>query len=151
MLRRQGFTLVEMVMVLMIVVLVGMVAIPNWNNFLRSWDVDMETKKLVTKIRDVQQNAMAEQKDYQIVFDSMADTYEVQRQGTVGYDSVEGPDTFEHGIQVSTNIMTPMTDTLRFDKFGAPAQGGGIFLTDSQGANSATVVVTPVTGRIQIQ
>ena len=141
---RKGFTLLEMTMAMMITVLAAMVVVPAWTNVMHEWDLEAQTRKMVAKIREVQQLAVADQKLHLITFNSVQYTV-----ADSSYVVIEGPVAYGNGITASASFMLPMTFTLGFDQFGSPVEGGDIILTDLS-SNSFTIHVEPVTGRVHI-
>lgn len=64
----KGFTLVELVMVVVIVILTGLIVAPKLMDFIRAWDMEIEARKLCAKVREARQTAMAEQRRCAIQF-----------------------------------------------------------------------------------
>ena len=138
----RAFTLLEVVMVMVMVLMLSMIVMPQWIGFMHDWDLDMETREVVAKLREVQQNAITHGMPYRMVFDTINDGYTVEKYDGA-YIPVEGPVAFENQIEVTTTYIP------QFDKFGAPPNGGTITLTD--GTNSNNILVKAVTGRIHVE
>lgn len=135
-------------MAMMITVFAAMVVVPAWTGFMHAWDLEAQTRKLVAKIREVQELAIADQKSYHIRFDTSQ--YTVSRNDG-SYVVVEGPVDYGNGIMANASFMLPMTFTLGFDQFGTPEQGGNVVLADAAYSNSFTIYVEPVTGRVHAE
>lgn len=64
-----GFTLIELIVVLSLVSVMLFVATPRFSDFLFGDDTDTTLRWLMIKIRDVKQRSVAEQKDYVLNLD----------------------------------------------------------------------------------
>ncbi len=73
--KSKGFTLVEVVMILVIIGVGSLIITPGYEKFVSSWDLESETMKLKTKIREAQQLAITKQQTSRLEFDVSADSY----------------------------------------------------------------------------
>lgn len=148
--REKGFTLVELLMVSVIVIVAGLIVGPKLVNFLGGWDVETEAKKLRAKIREVQQSAIMSQKTYRVEFDLASESYDVWYDPGTGFTFVETVNLKNNVDIYSTTFTSPASNTVDFDYFGAPSQAGDIILIDAKG-DSCTVSIASATGRVTIQ
>lgn len=143
---RKGFSLLEVIMVLVIMAVVGLMAGPRMLRYIHQWDLENEAMYLQSKIRWTQQQALEHSSyTYRIEFDLMNDSYQIRYlDGSMFYDV--GPP-----VQLKNNIdlVSTTAGDLIFDQFGAPLNGNGIQLNDSN-TNSLMVYVTPASGRVTI-
>lgn len=146
--RERGFTLLELAMVSVIVIIMGLIVIPRIASFINVRDLETEGKKLRAKIRETQQLAITKQKTYRLKFDLDNESYDIEYDpGTGSYTLVE-PVKLESGIDINSTTFT--SNTVSFDYFGAPSQAGNIVLRDSKG-NTSTIDIASATGRVKIQ
>lgn len=68
--QRDGFTLVELVIVLSVLVLLSATAIPSIDGVMKERQAREPVAALMTVARDVRNRALAEQRPYQIAFDA---------------------------------------------------------------------------------
>lgn len=145
-----GFTLLELIMTSIVVVVAGLIVGPKLVNFLSAWDLETEAKKLRAKIREVQQLAVSKQKTYRLEFDLVSESYDVEYDPGTGFTFVETVSLKNNVDIYSTSFTTPASNTVDFDYFGAPSQPGDIILVDTKG-NSCTVSIASATGRVTIE
>jgi len=159
----RGFTLIELVMVIVIVGILAVIAVPRFESFY-AIKLDGATKKVVSDIRYAQQLAIARHEDYRVVFDVANNNYEVRRvsDGSFATDPFTRADFIVNfntdaqykGIRISN---TNFGGTLQFDWQGIPRDGNGTALTSegsisfSYQGNNRTIYITPDTGRVRLQ
>ena len=155
---KRGFTLIELVMVMVIVGILAALAIPRFEGFY-AVKLNSAAKKLVTDIRYVQQLAVSRHESYRVLFyTSPQNSYEVRKVS----DSSFAKDPFSRNdfivayntnpqyggvIVESTNFGPP--GGLQFDWQGIPSAGGITLLRLKD--NRKTVSVTANTGKVVVQ
>lgn len=158
---RKGFTLIEVVMVLVIVGILAGLAIPRFDSFY-SIKLDASMKKVVSDIRYAQQIAVSRHGNCRIVFNPASDTYSAEEQLTLGgpWSGIKDPFTKANlvmnfqtdpqykGIDI-VNANFNSSNTLQFDWQGVP-QAGGNATFNCQG-NIRVVTVEQNTGRVRVQ
>ena len=161
----RAFTLAELLVVVVILAIASLVVIPVIGN---SGDLHVAAaaRKLACDLLYVQTYAISKQGKYLIVFDSLADNYEIQDQdgsvisnpvSNVDYrvDFVNDP---EFKSVVMDSALFDASNKIWFDQLGAPYSGNIVDSTPltagsvslSSGDNVATVTIEPVTGRINV-
>ncbi len=159
-----GFTIIELIMVIVIIGILVSVAIPRFDSF-HAVKFSGALKKMVSDIRYVQSLAISRHETCRIVFNSAGNTYSVYLA-----DNSLAVDPFTRGsLQVNFNTSPQYNgvdivsadfggvNTLRFTWEGVPQDAGGVNLsTDgsvgfSYQGNTATVYVTPNTGKVRIE
>jgi MSHA pilin protein MshC len=158
---RKGFTLVEMVMVLVLIGILAAYAIPRFDGFY-SIKLDGNMKKIISDIRYCQQMAVSRHANTRIVFDPSADTYRAEEQpGGAGiWSGIKDPftradlvmnyrsDPQYKGIDiVSANFNS--SNVLLFDWQGASLSGGNVVFNYL--GNIRTLVVANNTGKVSLQ
>jgi len=158
---RKGFTLIEVVMVLVIVGILAALAIPRFDSFY-SIKLDGSMKKVVSDIRYAQLTAVSRHGNCRIVFGPASDTYIAEEQLTLGgpWSGIKDPFTKANltmnfrtdpqykGIDI-VNANFNSSNILQFDWQGVP-QAGGTATFNCQG-NIRVVTVAQNTGRVRVQ
>ncbi len=168
----RGYTVIEMVMVIVIVGILAALAIPRFQTFY-AVKLSGAMKKVVLDIRYTQQLAVSEHTNTKLVFNAAADTYTAQKLNPVTSTWVNITDPFTRGnlnvnftndlqyrgIDIfSTNLSS---STLRFNWQGIPQEGpdgsppADLIVERSIAFryrnNNLTVYITPNTGRVRVQ
>ena len=160
----KGFTLVEIIIVVVILSIVSLLAIPMVTSA-SSYQLKSAATSLAADLEHVKSMAVSRQQSYKVIFDSSSDSYEVRdsvdnvvshstKSGgsfSVTYDSNSGMDAVD-----ITSADFDSEEVLVFNYLGAPYNNGGTAMVsgsvtlESDGA-TMTVSVEPVTGYITIQ
>jgi prepilin-type N-terminal cleavage/methylation domain-containing protein len=158
---RKGFTLIELIMVMVIVAILAAIAIPRFDSFY-SIKLDGNMKKIVSDIRYCQQMAVSRHGNCRIVFDTAADTYTAQEQLVTSgpWSGVKDPftranlvmnyrsDPQYRGIDIASANFNS-SNVLLFDWQGAPLSGGNVIFNYL--GNTRTVGVANNTGKVSLQ
>jgi len=166
--RRGAFTLVELLVVIIILGIATVIVVPMLANT-DDLKLNSATRQMVAALLYAQTNAIATQQTHQIVFDTAANSYEVQKKNpdpdntfTIIKHPVEKTDyriDFDTAPGLKNVVVNAVdfdsTSTVRFDRMGAPYNGNGNALTDGSVTIavpdlSNTIIIEPVTGRIRI-
>jgi prepilin-type N-terminal cleavage/methylation domain-containing protein len=171
----QGFTLIELVMVIVIVGILAGLAIPRFQSFY-AIKLSGAARKVVSDLRFAQQLAISQHADSRIEFsgNSYRGCYCNETDGacssgtctSTNWSAITDPFTraplvvdFNTDLQYrGINIAsTNFGGTLRFDWQGVPQNASGAPLTAegsislSYQGNNSTIYVTPNTGRVRLQ
>lgn len=140
-----GYTLVEIVMVIALLSLLSTIILPNFKNTLANYKLEVAARKLAQNIRLVQQKAISEGVSYKIVFDlHNMNNYQMLcgQRGKL----IELPSGVLFGW--TTYAEHKVDKTLAFNPSGAPNRGGTIEL--KSGNKTLYVIVSIATGRVRI-
>lgn len=167
--RRKGFTLLELVTAIVIVVLLAAIALPRLDRYVARVRLRFAGMTLVQDLRDMQMNAEIDECFYTIVFVTDQNRYYL-RKGTQAYAppgtvrterflsaSAGFPLAVGQRIPVSavfgpqTSMVSPVV-TMSFNEMGRPAgaSGGGHVTFMNKYGDRVDVIVTPVDGNIRM-
>ncbi len=148
--RRYGYSYLELILVLGIIVMSFSIIVPQLTQFSNAWTLDTEAYKMKTKIRYVQQLAVTKQNPHQITWDILSgDYYSLYQYNGVSFSVIENL-RMANNIKIdSTTFTSAGSNTVNFDPFGAPTEGGDIILRDTLG-NTKTIRITATLGRVYV-
>ena len=67
--RREGFSLVEVMIVIALIGIVATIAVPNFQNYIRNRNLKTAAQEISSEFFVTRERALAESKRYRIVFD----------------------------------------------------------------------------------
>ncbi len=135
-----GFSLIELVMVIVLIGIVMAVAVPKLRKT-SDFSLEGSASMIVADIRHAQELAMATHDDKNVVFTLNGASYTVETGSDGVFRTVELPS----GVTITSADVT-----FTFNPLGEPTVGGGSSVTISADSNSKTVTVTNYTGRTSI-
>ncbi len=135
---KKGFTLIEMLTVVGIIAIVAAISFPVYQNMRPNITLNSTARDLATDMRYGQQLAVTEQIAYNVLFDTVASSYEVRNSST---NALMRKKILPSGITFSS--ITGLTaNTAKFTATGAAAQPGTIILANRKGQYS-TIEIKP--------
>jgi type II secretion system protein H len=150
--RRNGFTLVEMMIVIAIMAVISAIAIPQWNSLRQNADLKAAARDLVADIAEAKARAISERLTYAMTFDAVNAQYQISRQQdhtTNALVNVGAPKDIRRGhpVCVTAAFASNPNDRLRFNVRGT-TNNGTITLENSRGSK-ANIKIN-ITGRTHV-
>jgi prepilin-type N-terminal cleavage/methylation domain-containing protein len=136
-----GFTLVEIAVTLVILGILAVIALPDWGAVLLTFNLNGASRQVQSELHRIKVKAVSENVDFQLVYSDKANSYQVQRGGTL----VETK-TLPNGIDFRT-ATSPLS--LEFTPRGTPniTSTVTVFLCNTK--NEGKNIVVRATGRIR--
>lgn len=145
-----GFTLVELVMVVVIVATLAAIALPRYAESTRRYQVSLAARRIATDIAFAQSRARATSSSKSIVFNVADSTYEIP--GERALDHAAGA----YAVRLGDPPYQATLDAVNFDNF-ATAQFDGFGKLQSSGTIRVSVegfsrtVTVDANGRVVVQ
>ena len=151
-----GFSLTELMIVLVIFGIMTAVALPGLNKFLRATDLNGQVQQTATMIRVVRQRAITENNNYVLTWDDTIHAF-----GWYDDDNNNGvkdvtearkdPTPYAAWITVTNSATNPFGSvTTTFFPNGSASQSGTKIFTNSDGYTRSVSIVRP-TGMVTVQ
>ncbi|BBB32860.1 MSHA pilin protein MshC [Thermotomaculum hydrothermale] len=151
--KQEGYTLVELVIIIVILSIIGFIAIPKFAGYSESILVK-DAKKLESYLSYAQELSMTKSEPYGLCFNTSAKTFSVNKTDCSSSNIIKSPEdrTSELIINLDSNIsISPSgTTSIFFNKRGAP-NPDGITITLTYNSKSKVVKVEPKTGFVYEQ
>lgn len=150
MIKKQGFTLIELIMVIVIITVLAVTVMPRINSISQA-NIVKEVKILKDTLTLAQEYSMTRGEKYGVCFDTAGNTYSLNKTDcSSAANIVTSPMNRSEPLTVSyssTLTITPSgTTSIFFNTLGKPSSSSDIQLTFSSGSNSATLTVEQNTG-----
>jgi len=144
--KRSGFSLVELMIVIAIIGILSSIAIPAWNRYRQNADLKTAARAIAGDFFNMKQRAVGEQTRYRITFDLANHRYQLIR-GSIGNDVVQTRNLSEFGAGITLTGTTFANDTVNFFTRGT-TDWGAVSLKNAL-ESTATITANPV-GRTHV-
>ena len=151
--QQNGFTLIELVMVILLIGILSVMVVPNWTA--STLGIEFESRHILDDIRYAQSMSLATGQRYRFVKVSST-TYGIYNEAGAAVTMPNGATTITLTNGVSISSMSNLPSSLvAFDSLGAPYTTSSIpgtalastaVISLTNGTQSATVSITPSTG-----
>lgn len=151
----EGFSLVELMVVLAVFGIVTAIALPGLNKFLRSVELNGTVERMATSLRVVRQRAVTENNTYVAVLgadDNISWWDDDDNDGVKDGTEKSGANApIPDWMTVTNDGGNPFaSDTLRFLPNGSASQSGTIIFSNADGYQRSLSVIRP-TGMVTVQ
>ena len=152
----RGFSLTELMVVLVIFGIMTAIALPGFNKFMRALDLNNQVQVTASRLRVARQRAITENNTYRVWYDWFSRDFGWWDDDNSDFTFVFGekwaPPQFEPAwITIANSATNPMTQFwTTFNPDGSASQSFTIIYTNSDGYTRSLSVVRP-TGMVTIQ
>ena len=154
--RNRGFTLIELVAVIVIIAIAAMLAIPMFSSA-AGIQIRAAADMMAADIEYAKSMAISRQKTYTVIFDESAESYRIQDESGIISHPVTHKDyvvNFKTDSRVNNvNIVDAdfaSSEQVSFNYLGSPDPDNGGSVTLSADAETIMVTVEAVTGYVSI-
>ena len=151
--KRYGYTLIELVIIIVILSIIGFIVIPKFAGYSESI-LDRDAKILKAYLTFAQELSMTKGDSYGLCFNTSTNTFSVNKTDCSSSNIIKSPENRTGELVVnldsSISISPSGTTSIFFNKKGAP-NPDGITITLTYNSKSKAIKVEPKTGFVYEQ
>jgi prepilin-type N-terminal cleavage/methylation domain-containing protein len=150
--KQKGFSLVELLIVIALISIFAMIGVNSWQRYVTNANLRSATRDVASDILLCKEKAVSESKQYQITFNSGANTYTIGQwnSGTSVFDIIQTKTPLTFGPGNSILDTTFAGNTVTFLPRGTISGGlGSVRLTNTR--NSTATVTINITGKTRVE
>ncbi len=153
--ENRGFTLIELIAVVVIIAIAAMLAIPMFSSA-ASTQVRVAADMIAADIEYAKSMAISRQETYKVIFDESAESYSIEDEdGVISHPVTHGDyvvnfkaDSRVDKVNIVDADFGSSGERVSFTYLGSPDNGGSITL--SVGTRTVTITVETMTGYVSI-
>jgi type II secretion system protein H len=155
--RAAGFTMLEMMIIIVIIGIVAAMAVPSFYNTIPRLKARTEARNILNFVRLARSRAVSDGSQYGVYIDTSNRQYilfkdtinPAQMMYNTGDSAVVGPETLDPDVVLTNSTFT--NNTVVFIPTGGASQSGSFTLDNTDGGSSYTVSVLSSTGKSKLQ
>lgn len=138
--KYKAFSLYEFLIVFFIIGLMAAITLPTIKNYSPSWKISTNSRLILNKLRQAQEEAVTTQDQHAVRIDPTANPPTIQVVNLSGTETVISTTTFDQGITLALDVG--ITDNqVVFSADGGPSTSGNIVINYSD--RSKTINISP--------
>jgi prepilin-type N-terminal cleavage/methylation domain-containing protein len=149
---QRGFTLVEVLVAIILIVIIGAIAIPSYLGYSLNTNLKAAARNIQADFLELKERAIAESTAYRITFDQSGNTYTIEKGTETGapYTPIEVKtlSAFGGDVGIFNAVFGGGIPTITFEGRGITTTGK-VVLTNSRG--STATIAASVSGRTYVQ
>lgn len=153
--RSRGFTMIEMMIVVVVIGLIAALAVPSFLGYMPKLRVKSAARDIVSSMRLARSKAVSERRPYGVVFDmnsnsvrSFADTDNPAGMSYSSNDSTTSADTL--GAEIELSSCTYNNNCVIFSATGSASTSGDLQLVTKDGSILMSINLLASTGRVRL-
>jgi len=148
--RRKGFALIELVVVLAIVAILGGIAVPLYQNYLDKSRLTVALRQVEADLRKAQAMAKSSGVNYEVLFIPGQSTYKIYEHPSTSLAKLKETIELPGGVKIYTNTA-PANKIVYYSAYATSEVTGGTITFKSPKSKTGKVIVASITGRIRIE
>ena len=148
---QRGFSLLELVIVLMIIAALSAIVVPRYSGALARYRAESAARRIAADLEYARAQADSQSASQQIIFDVAANSYQLT--GLSGLDHPSLPYFVDLSDDLAGATLVAVDfggdSTVVFNGYGVPDSGGTIAI--KVGSVQETIALDPYTGKVSLQ
>lgn len=146
--KLNGFTLLEIVLVIALLTIMVMAAVPLVSRLVPDIGLESEAKKIKAAIIYTQQQAVLTGANHRIVFKAQPQRYSIAKLDNSIWVNIEDDESLENGV--SFKVINFLNSLVEFNPMGEPIPEGGTITLKGTNNAEMTISVAGTSGTVTI-